>query len=243
MKLHLKPGDAIQQSLTSNIVNSYLASLNDFISNTINKFKCEPIVYIERDSKNLIIDLYRYYITINLEGNTNVKKKGINYIERQRVPIITTSDLARYFFKVQITGYEESFKLFGYKNKKKEMYNKSLQGEIFGGIEFFPDMLCKKDNIVRNIIAAKYQDRLLKFSIDEVKFIGLDLNNIIKGLNPVKDRTINIGSMVKVSKKNKKYPIKTKLVVKSIDKINKYCLVEDEYKKLSNLKLRCLKVI
>lgn len=137
------------------------------------------------------------------------------------------------FLKFKIKDYQLSSNIFGYKKTKKEMFESNKQYEIEN---FYEDFTCKKDNVVRNIVEIFNGEKVLKFVLDDIEIIYPDIDKLLKGFQPKKDRTIRRLSTVAFKRKDIDRNI---YKVKKIEKVGakQFCHIEcNEVKLIKNIK-------
>lgn len=130
----------------------------------------------------------------------------------------------------KISSCNESAVLFGYKNIKSQMVESQ---ELFEISSITPNFVCKKDGQVRNIIEVKNNGKSYKFLINEVELMLPELDKLIKGYKPLKDRQLKEGGTAKlITAKRTTLPRKAEVRIKQFKKIGgtEYATVEFDKK-------------
>ena len=143
----------------------------------------------------------------------NNKVRGNNFCMIINHPEPTLED----FSFIEILDCKKSSELFGYRKIKNEMV-----GKIYRKATIRKRFKCNKDGVYRDIIEIYNPEvkRSVKFTASDIKFHIIDISKITKGIQPKKDRTIDINTKVYISPKISKIynlPNKAVATVKNID--------------------------
>lgn len=141
------------------------------------------------------------------------------------------------YYYVKIKSYEESSRIFKYKPVKKQMFISNSFDETFNMVKnnnpsfseeqvlneaykakkkkyqitkLHFNWLCKEDNVVRDVVEVYDAEtkKNLKFIFDDVEFIGINFEKLIKGLNAkTYIKPPSCGGFVKVIKHKSKNKI------------------------------------
>lgn len=233
----------------NNFINKYnkIINIRYYYDGSSNKFTGILFPY----SKNklaqslLIIDINNF--KYKLVDNNAIY--SINYS-------IQSIDKIKQLAFVKIKSYKESSRLFGYGKIKKEMFEKSqdiikdngfgvqktIKGELFIIDSILQEFTCKKDKSIRDIFQIKYNGKNLKFAATDLELIYPEIDQIIKGFNNKKDRTIRKNSNVLIKTKNKNKI--TGVVVERLEQIGymKFSKVKigDKIRIFNNKKLKVI---
>lgn len=147
----------------------------------------------------------------------------------------------------------ESIKVFKNKNKKLDMWEKSvMENKTYNIADYFHQYTCKQDNIIRNIILVQSPDgKNLKFVDTDVEIILPDFNDIykqIKNYNIPKNKSVQLGSRIKLKNYKKSKFLKSdslfvceiyKAGIKNYAKIKKDFDIDNKFEmvNINNLKV------
>jgi hypothetical protein len=176
-------------------------------------------VIVVRDANNTFLDVSKFDLSIVKTYNPN----GFKKIKKDRnIPITTflrdMHETIKQIAFVRVKSYELSTKVFGIGKAKKAMYESK---ELFKIHEILETFTCKKDKVARDVVEVCAPDgRNIKFVMSDLEFMYPNVEQLLKGFSPPKDREIRRGSNVFVIRKNKqKLPYKTLGVVQDFRKL------------------------
>ncbi len=199
---------------TAMLKNSFFKPEQLYISHKIPKIGTVMLSNIRFDQDKKI---FKYRTNIAIDSNGKVKNNFmcLDIVAPLNNPIFNTITC------IEILDFKKSSDLFGYRNIKQLMINK-----FFNIYKIKKKFKCSKDGIYRDIVEIYHPElkKNIKFTASDVKIYTLNIDNISKGLQPKKDRKIDIESNVYISPKvSKVYNIPRKSVakVKFIDYSNK----------------------
>jgi hypothetical protein len=127
--------------------------------------------------------------------------------------------------KFKIKDYIKSAKLFFNTESKKTMVDQTVD---ISNVEF--QSVCKRSDQLENTVYIKFDNRSLRFSLDDIEILYPN----IKGLSPKKDRTVKVGSEMRLirNKELNNINIDTIVKVKGIKTIgHKTCIGFDHNNK------------
>ena len=159
-------------------------------TSTFNKEEIKPInvpcLYKNNDEKQ--------YVKGILDINSISNKLKSTRRRTAHSSVIGIDQIKKLTF-VKINSIEQSVKLFGYGDLKKDMLESNSHFKIANILINFK---CKKDDKIRDIVEICYKNKTYKFLGEEVEFVYPDISILTKGYHLPKDRTIIVGIDVKI---------------------------------------------
>lgn len=191
--------------------SNFIEEIPNIINNTKIKHNIEFYGNVKTDNlifkinnkyKRLVLDNNLNYNLITTKDNKSYLLPGDNYI--------IDNYQNKYIFKLK--DYKKSALIFGYKNKKKELFLNKTNVKI---VNILLNYKCKKDGVSRNVVEVFVDGRKLKMLASEIIPVYPDIKKLLNNYNPIKDRKIRQNSSVYV-KHHKTIPYKEKCIVKDV---------------------------
>lgn len=99
--------------------------------------------------------------------------------------------------KVKINSITDSATIFGRQTVKKKMMLNDKNNTGYDIVDIIPDYECAKDGTKRDIVIVK-GDLNYKFSLSDLTIVFPFANTILKGIIPIKDKTLKAGVKAKI---------------------------------------------